>query len=46
MRLPPYLLVRASGFYFRIAIPKALCPHYDKTEIRKSPATHVGTDKA
>ncbi len=32
MRLPPYLLVRDSGFYFRIAIPQDLRPHFGRTE--------------
>lgn len=41
MRLPPYLLVRDSGFYFRIAIPHDLRAHFGKTEIRKSLATHA-----
>jgi hypothetical protein len=35
MRLPPYLLIRDSGYYFRIAIPQDLRPHFGKTEIRK-----------
>jgi hypothetical protein len=36
MRIPPYLLVRDSGFYFRIAVPRDLRPRYGKTEIRTS----------
>jgi hypothetical protein len=40
MRTPPYLLVRDSGYYFRIAVPKYLRPRYGKTEIRASLSTH------
>jgi hypothetical protein len=39
MRLAPYLIIRDSGYFFRIAIPKCLRAHYKKTEIRRSLGT-------
>ena len=40
MRMPPYLLLRPSGYYFRFAVPHDLRPHIGRTEIRKSLCTH------
>ena len=40
MRLPPYLLVRPSGYYFRYAVPHDLRVVVGKTEIRRSLSTH------
>ena len=40
MRMPPYLMLRPSGYYFRFAIPLHLRPLLGKSEIRKSLRTH------
>ena len=36
MRMPPYLLLRPSGYYFRYTIPHDLRARIGKSEIRKS----------
>ncbi|SFA92967.1 hypothetical protein SAMN04515620_10882 [Collimonas sp. OK607] len=38
--MPPYLLLRPSGYYFRFAIPHDLRQRIGKSEIRKSLRTH------
>lgn len=38
--MPPYLLLRPSGYYFRFAIPLDLRQSIGKSEIRKSLRTH------
>lgn len=40
MRMPSYLLLRPSGYYFRFAVPLHLREHFGRTEIRKSLRTH------
>ena len=40
MRMPPYLLLRPSGYYFRYTIPHDLRARIGKSEIRKSLCTH------
>jgi hypothetical protein len=40
MRMPPYLLLRPSGYYFRFVIPLDLRDRFGKSEIRKSLFTH------
>jgi len=40
MRMPPYLLQRPSGYYFRFTVPHDLRKRLGKSEIRKSLRTH------
>jgi integrase len=40
MRMPPYLLLRPSGYYFRFTVPHDLRERIGRSEIRKSLCTH------